>query len=1125
MIHRPFERDAVRAWLAAVLLALATPGGLGADPLQISAGARAQMQALAAEKQARTPTQRKIDSSLIYARLRQQAAGAPAGVPGAPVTPAGTVLSAVPRLRVAAPDPDGSVLVDVLAASPGTIKPVLAALRGLGARIVSAQMKLGAVRAHLPLTAVETLAAMPEVRFVKRAARGFVTSSSRLAAARAGGAGGGTDSEGDLAHLASQARAFYGVDGAGIKICALSDGIDSLASLQTAGILPAVDVLPGQAGSGDEGTAMLQILHDLAPGARLGYATATASEASFAQNILGLRNAEHCDILVDDVEYLSELTFQDAGIADAVDQVTAAGALYFASAGNEGNLDAGTSGTWEGDFKANGNLDPLLGAGAGAAHDFGDGGQSDAVTAAASDVVLHWADPAGAACDDYDLYLLDATLTHVVAASTDVQSCAQDPSEELDTAAAAGERVVVVLAAGAPRLFNVIAFRGQLQLATAGCTRGHGSVAAAFSVAAAPAAAAFEAGSPAGPYPGPFTAAQRSEPFTCDGPRRVFFDAAGALLPGAPAGDFSSTGGVVRQKPDFTAADGVSTNVPGFSPFFGTSAAGPHAAAIAALVRSAVPALTPGQVRAALVAGAIDIQAAGADRDTGAGIVMAGAALQAAGAQPLPVLAVGAVTTAQVTGNGDAFVDPGEDWSLFVTLRDAGGAAARQVSATLSSATPGVGFTNATAAYPDIAAGASAANATPFLFTPYAVPCGVPIQFTLTVTYAGAAQPATLTFTVATGHAGAPMTIRYTGPAVAIPDGGNPPGASNEFPGTPAAAALVVSDVAGRVRSLRFSVDGTACTTAVGTATVGVDHSFVNDLTFDLQAPSGTTVNILSRIDLFGHNFCQAVFDDGAAAPIEGATSSQAPFTGTWSPNAALAGFAGEVAAGTWTLTAIDHFGGDTGNLRAFSLEITPAVCAAATAPGVPAAVASLTASKAVTGGTLHPGGTVIYTVTLTNGGTGASFDDPGDEFVDMLPAGLTLSGATATLGTITLGGAGGAGGTVGAIGASTVHWNGGVPAGGNVVIEITATIGAAVPAGTVIANQATVTYDAERTGTDQTTLLTAAPGTGGPTRFAVQAIAAVPTLSPAGLAALALALAGAAALLLRRRPARPTES
>ena len=78
-----------------------------------------------------------------------------------------------------------------------------------------------------------------------------------------------------------------------------------------------------------------------------------------ATNINALRTAG-CDIIVDDVGYFAESVFQDgqAGttatnggiVTQAVKDVTAAGALYFSSAANSGNLDAGTSGTWEGDF-------------------------------------------------------------------------------------------------------------------------------------------------------------------------------------------------------------------------------------------------------------------------------------------------------------------------------------------------------------------------------------------------------------------------------------------------------------------------------------------------------------------------------------------------------------------------------------------------------------------------------------------------------------------------------------------------------------------------------------------------------------------------------------------------------
>ena len=79
-------------------------------------------------------------------------------------------------------------------------------------------------------------------------------------------------------------------------------------------------------------------------------------------------------------------------------------------------------------------------------------------------------------------------------------------------------------------------------------------------------------------------------------------------------------------KPDLTAADGVVTTLPansGLNPFYGTSAAAPHAGAIAALALSYRPNDTPAQVRAALNASALDIEAGGFDRDSGVGIVLA----------------------------------------------------------------------------------------------------------------------------------------------------------------------------------------------------------------------------------------------------------------------------------------------------------------------------------------------------------------------------------------------------------------------------------------------------------------------------------------------------------------------
>src|SRR5262249_32285426 len=170
-----------------------------------------------------------------------------------------------------------------------------------------------------------------------------------------------------------------------------------------------------------------------------------------------------------------------------------------------------------------------------------------------------------------------------------------------------------------------------------------------------------------GPFPLPFNSSNVIETFSSDGPRRVFF------LPDGTAytpGNVSSSGGLVRQKPDITAADGVSvTGVGGFgSPFFGTSAAAPHAGAIAGLLLSAKPSLTPAQIRTILTSSAIDIMAAGTDRDSGAGIIMANAAMIAAG---VPGTALVTAVNAQASddpGNGNGLPEAGEGARLVIPL-------------------------------------------------------------------------------------------------------------------------------------------------------------------------------------------------------------------------------------------------------------------------------------------------------------------------------------------------------------------------------------------------------------------------------------------------------------------------
>src|SRR5262249_54432367 len=159
---------------------------------------------------------------------------------------------------------------------------------------------------------------------------------------------------------------------------------------------------------------------------------------------------------------------------------------------------------------------------------------------------------------------------------------------------------------GERRFLHLDSNRGRLTVSTPGSTHGHADTTSltSFSVAATPATTPFTLGAPAGPFPNPLHATNVVGPFSSDGAPRIFFTSTGAAI---TPGDLSVTGGQILQKPDITAADGVSVSGAGgfSSPFFGTSAAAPHAGAIAALVKSADLTLTSGQIRSALLKGAI----------------------------------------------------------------------------------------------------------------------------------------------------------------------------------------------------------------------------------------------------------------------------------------------------------------------------------------------------------------------------------------------------------------------------------------------------------------------------------------------------------------------------------------
>ena len=752
---------------------------------EIAQSAREQIQALLEEKEARTVAQQKIDSQLLYAIKMRRGA---------------SIARNVPSLTVGVgADAAGVVTVDITATIDDQL---LDSLRGMGVEVSHVFSEYNSLRAVASLEQLETIASLSQVSFIQpkqealfSQARGVTQQTtngpgrysttggplasgrysdfkSRAARVRAalqpalinapvpnGTLGvGSVTSQGDTTHRALTARGTFNTDGSGIKIGVLSDGVDSLAVSQGTGDLGAVTVLSGQAGFGDEGTAMLEIIHDLAPGAQLYFATAGNGMASFAQNIRDLRTAG-CDIILDDVGYFVESPFQDgqtstvmstnnAGLAtQAVNDVVASGALYFSAAANSGNLNDGTSGTWEGDFVDGGALGVTPG---GKVHDFDPSAavsQSDKITADGFLVNLHWSDPLGGSSNDYDLFVLTGDGAAVIASSTNIQNGTQDPYERIDFAPT-GYRVVILQKTGAAnRFLHLATNRGELTFGTQGETHGHNAASGAYGVAAVCAVCVF---------PAAFIPSDQVETFSSDGPRRIFFNGTGSAI---TPGNVSSTGGSVLQQPAITAADGAAVSGAGGFPslFYGTSAAAPHAAAIAALLKSANPALTQAQIKTALTSTAIDIEAAGTDRDSGAGIVMPYPALQSLGPPVVgkAFLELSTVSKTESCCNGDGLIDPGESGTLRVTLNNAGLLDASSATATLTTSTTGVTIVNGSSAYPNIAASSgSAVNTTPFSFSLGSALSPDPeVAFTLTINYTGGHHASqSWNFTIQLGH-------------------------------------------------------------------------------------------------------------------------------------------------------------------------------------------------------------------------------------------------------------------------------------------------------------------------------------------------------------------------------------
>ena len=504
---------------------------------------------------------------------------------------------------------------------------------------------------------------------------------------------GSVTSQGDIALRAFAARTTYGVDGTGVTVGVLSDSFDTLGGAAAdivSGDLPAagVQVIGGESplcGSVifciDEGRAMAQIIHDMAPGTDLLFHTGYASKVEFANGIIALA-AAGADVIVDDLMYLNEPMFQDGIVAQAVDSVTAGGVAYYSAAGNAGDesyeaafVDSGVIFCIE-FFLPIGDCDPIYER-VGRMHDFDPGPGVDlyqSITVPIEGVLtvaMQWDEPFGGAGprNDHDIVLLDESGGIFFEISANDNIVTGEGWEVLQFYNASylgyGTSFNLIItyddvdSISAPAtLLKTVIFGSSNTInefqTNSGTLFGHANAAGAEAVGAA-----FFLDTPEFGIAPPVL-----EPYSSKGGTPILFASNGSPL-GGP---------VIRSKPAITAVDGVHTTFffndshgnDGIDDFFGTSAAAPHAAGIAALMLDARPGSTPQQISAALQSSAIDMNTAGFDHDSGYGLIQADAAISAllaAGDNNLPTA-------------GFAFSNAGLDITFTDTSTDSDGSIA-----------------------------------------------------------------------------------------------------------------------------------------------------------------------------------------------------------------------------------------------------------------------------------------------------------------------------------------------------------------------------------------------------------------------------------------------------------------
>ena len=673
-----------RGWVGIVVAgALATAPARGAAPIPpaaqlslaplspVQTSARLQVFGAARAQQGRRASAARLDGAL--AEIAQRYAGIVAEHPLASLH----AINPAARFRLAAPLAVPEVLID--AVTTGDPQALESALQKLGLRDVAAFSN--DVGGWLPVDQIARAAALTELHFAR-------ASMPRTRA-------GPVATQGDFTQRSAAIRARYpSLTGAGITIGVLSDSFNcyqtyatdgvpasglngyasngftaSYAQDQMSGALPAaITVLkeascmsygaPEQLPFTDEGRALLQIVHAVAPGAKLAFYTADNSEADFANGIVKLAQAG-AKIIDDDVGYPDEPFFQDGVVAQAIDQVSALGVAYFSSAGNNGRKS----------YENSAPAFPVTSAsGPTAGEQLLNFDTSGATTATALPVtipslspgefillILEWDQPyvtgapgSGGATSSLDLCVIGAPgadqidfgPTSSPITCTGPNLTGMDPVQLLiignpANASASTPAVSLTISIG---LANGTHPPGRIKFALDGnaaavtidafatnspTIQGHPNAAGAMAVGAAYFFQTPQCG----------TTPAVLESFSSAGGDPILFDASGTRL-AAP---------LLRQKPQIVGPDGVNDTFLGFSAtlnttisgcenhaslpnFFGTSAAAPHAAAAAALMMQANPALSAAQIDAALQDSALAMGGA-LNYDSGYGFIQADAAL------------------------------------------------------------------------------------------------------------------------------------------------------------------------------------------------------------------------------------------------------------------------------------------------------------------------------------------------------------------------------------------------------------------------------------------------------------------------------------------------------------------